>query len=57
MDILEIMNIPYYKEGNTIHIKKKKIVENLQSQQKNIIREFRNLLLMFLIIKISIALL
>ena len=22
MDILEIMNIPYYKEGNTIHIKK-----------------------------------
>lgn len=22
MNILEIMNIPYYKEGNTIHIKK-----------------------------------
>ena len=22
MDILEIMNVPYYKEGNTIHIKK-----------------------------------
>lgn len=22
MDILEIINVPYYKEGNTIHIKK-----------------------------------
>lgn len=35
MDILEIMNMPYYKEGNTIHIKKENRGKFTRSAKKH----------------------